>query len=734
MAQSANVFVSLMKILVGRRQRHPQERSAPLRNFSGVDLIGARKRPGKVILPCALLLASLASNTVQCLEHEQARKAIPTEMPHTNRPPPEPESSFMPRLMLQRELDNERAPEAAKPSPALETTDNSHQEKPVFRGMSKSHPPPTNTGIRANTAWIVLLLLFSILILVWFGWYWRRSWIGRFANPDESVESPAPSDETFIDSGADKSRQRQVFPDPDFDMREEQPDNRKSSPLPDGPEDSLSGDRSEPDPRPPSIALDSGVALPSKGLTNPKSFLWTGSLADKKQARSPHVSHDGAERHAPKTVATPPSPLEKSIRAPTQQSSLTKDNPTSAPKRIPPDPNLPAAREDIPRKSSGSMGLEPNTEHPSIRVANIEYELRNLHRRMVEEMAARFTWLGYRRTSEGWVAPTEENSEVGILEDHSTQAFVAHQENSTDDSSPPDSRIHSPESEAPLDERGKAPKRRTLNTEDLPEGENREFLSPFTRFRDTLKGGGEGPEMMVILAGEFMMGSPENEQGRHPDEDPQHSVRIVKPFALGIGAVTFEDYDHFARATGRKLPNDWRWGRGKRPVIDVDWWNAMAYAEWLSEETHEGYRLPTEAEWEYAARAGTSSPFSTGECIDTSQANHDGNHGYGGCPAKSGVYLGKTVPTGSLPTNPWGLHEMHGNVWEWTMDCWHGSYRGAPSDGGVWLEENEGNCFLRVIRGGSWNSRPNSLRSALRDKRSVEEANFFIGFRLVREL
>nr|VFK15358.1 MAG: Serine/threonine protein kinase [Candidatus Kentron sp. LPFa] len=165
-------------------------------------------------------------------------------------------------------------------------------------------------------------------------------------------------------------------------------------------------------------------------------------------------------------------------------------------------------------------------------------------------------------------------------------------------------------------------------------------------FRDQLKSGGEGPEMVVLPAGEFLMGSPDDEPERDSNEGPQHRVRISKSFALGVTEVTFADYDRFARAKGRKLPKGiMNWGHGPRPVSDVRWWDAVAYAKWLSEETGKKYRLPTEAEWEYAARAGTTTPFSTGECITSSQANYDNKeYDYPGCGDKSRVIREKQFP------------------------------------------------------------------------------------------
>ncbi len=202
---------------------------------------------------------------------------------------------------------------------------------------------------------------------------------------------------------------------------------------------------------------------------------------------------------------------------------------------------------------------------------------------------------------------------------------------------------------------------------------------PGQTFRDPLKIGGEGPQMVVIPPGRFMMGSPPDEPERSEDEGPQHEVIIQTPFALGVCAVTFAEYDLFCQNTRRELPSDRSWGRNDRPVIYVSWHDAQDYCAWLSQQTGHGYRLPSEAEWEYVCRAGTPTPFSFGGNITPEQVNYDGNYPYAG--GKKGQYRKKTIPVQSLPPNPWGLHEMHGNVWEWVQDAWHGDYNGAPTDG-----------------------------------------------------
>ena len=168
--------------------------------------------------------------------------------------------------------------------------------------------------------------------------------------------------------------------------------------------------------------------------------------------------------------------------------------------------------------------------------------------------------------------------------------------------------------------------------------------------------------------------------------------------------MTFEEYERFARATGRDRPNDRGWGRAGRPVINVSWDDAVAYAGWLSEETGEQYRLPSESEWAYAARAGTETRYSWGQDIGRNQANCD-------AAAAAGTTTKRHRPGHSRRTR-WGLHDMHGNVWEWVEDCWHENYARVPRDGSAWT--SGGDCGRRVLRGGSWYDHPWLLRSANR--------------------
>ena len=227
------------------------------------------------------------------------------------------------------------------------------------------------------------------------------------------------------------------------------------------------------------------------------------------------------------------------------------------------------------------------------------------------------------------------------------------------------------------------------------------------------------PEMVVIPEGSFKMGCVSG-INCDSDEEPVHKVKIDS-FALSKYEVTFEDYDAFTDATGRERADDEGWGRGRRPVINVSWYDAMAYAEWLSEQTGDRYRLPSEAEWEYAARAGTTTPYSWGHEISRHRANCDG------CTSVWGGE--KTALVGSFKANGWGLYDMHGNVWEWVLDCWNANYRGAPTDGFAWLS---GDCERRVLRGGSWSYVPRNVRSANRNWNTAGYRYVNYGFRVAR--
>ena len=251
------------------------------------------------------------------------------------------------------------------------------------------------------------------------------------------------------------------------------------------------------------------------------------------------------------------------------------------------------------------------------------------------------------------------------------------------------------------------------------------------RPKDTFKECDACPEMVVVPAGAFVMGSPANEPERGYDEGPQRRVSFARPFAVGRFAVTFEEWGACVADGGCNgvKPEDDGWGRGKRPVININWHEAKAYVAWLSRKTGKPYRLLSEAEREYVTRAGTATPFWWGASIATSQANYDGNFVYGGGP--KGELRRKTMLVDSFKPNPWGLSQVHGNVWEWTEDCYNEGYRGAPIDGSA---RTTGECSQRVLRGGSWMKPPKFLRSAFRGVDAPDSRSGEIGLRVARTL
>ena len=240
------------------------------------------------------------------------------------------------------------------------------------------------------------------------------------------------------------------------------------------------------------------------------------------------------------------------------------------------------------------------------------------------------------------------------------------------------------------------------------------------------------PEMVVVPAGTFVMGSPANEPSHSESEAPTHQVTLAAPFAVGKFAVTFAEWDACAAAGGCNgySPADQGWGRGTRPVINVSFDDANAYAAWLSQSTGKTYRLPSEAEREYFARGGTTTPFWWGNAITTALANYDGTATpYAG--GEKGEFRRRTLPVDSFAANPFGLYNVHGNVDEWTADCYHNSYVGAPADGSAWTG---GTCSFRVLRGGSFAFVPRFLRAAVRHYDNPGSRSVDFGFRLVRPL
>ncbi|AFZ44411.1 protein of unknown function DUF323 [Halothece sp. PCC 7418] len=228
------------------------------------------------------------------------------------------------------------------------------------------------------------------------------------------------------------------------------------------------------------------------------------------------------------------------------------------------------------------------------------------------------------------------------------------------------------------------------------------------------------PQMVYISGGSFIMGAPKTEKDSYDWERPQHRVEIA-PFYMGRYPVTQRQY----KAVMGENPSSFK--GENNPVEGVIWYKAKEFCQKLSEQTRKIYQLPSEAQWEYACRAGTTTPFYFGETISTDQANYNGNYTYGN--GKEGIYREKTTPVGSFPPNAFGLYDMHGNIWEWCEDVWHENYEGAPNDGSPWL--TGGDHKLRVLRGGSWDVLPWLCRCANRYGYVPDIGYFNLGFRVV---
>jgi formylglycine-generating enzyme required for sulfatase activity len=239
---------------------------------------------------------------------------------------------------------------------------------------------------------------------------------------------------------------------------------------------------------------------------------------------------------------------------------------------------------------------------------------------------------------------------------------------------------------------------------------------------------GIGIEMVAIPGGRFWMGSPNGEAGRFDSESPQHEVS-VPDFFLGKFTVTQAQWRAVAQLPqiNQSLDADPSWFKGDdRPVEVVSWDEAQEFCARLSQATGKAYRLPSEAQWEYACRAGTTTSFAFGATLNTDIANYNGDFTYGN--GKTGVYREQTVDVGSFPPNAWGLYDMHGNVWEWCEDSWHDNYNGAPTDGTAWINNSTEN---KLLRGGSWSDNPRGCRSADRYFNARDDRFNDIGFRMV---
>ena len=248
---------------------------------------------------------------------------------------------------------------------------------------------------------------------------------------------------------------------------------------------------------------------------------------------------------------------------------------------------------------------------------------------------------------------------------------------------------------------------------------------PGDTFTDPLPGNEPGPPLVVVPAGKFLFG---DSTGRgNYNEQPPHHVEIAKAFAIGRYELTFADWQRYARATGKPLPDNEGWGLSEqRPVIHVSWFDAQGYLQWLSKATGQRYRLPTEAEWEYAARAGSSSFYWWGEQLDSPE-DQPRAHCRGCGSPRSDQY--KTSLVGQFAPNGFGLYDTAGNVWEWTASRFVTPFDGSEQQAVGLLDQSP-----RVVRGGAWNSGPTYLRSSFRDLKQPGNDDYALGFRVLREL
>ena len=243
-------------------------------------------------------------------------------------------------------------------------------------------------------------------------------------------------------------------------------------------------------------------------------------------------------------------------------------------------------------------------------------------------------------------------------------------------------------------------------------------LKPGSTFRDCTT---DCPEMIVLPAGDFVMGSAEGVGSNQ--ERPSRNVTVAKPIAVSRFEVTFQEWDACVTGGGcSHRPDDRNWGRGRQPVINVSWHDAKQYTAWLAHKTGLPYRLLSEAEWEYAARAGTTTRFFFGD--DEAVLS---DHGWSAYNSKN-----RTHPVGEKKPNQFGLYDMHGNAAEWVEDPWHDNYHGAPADASTWVDGGDAN--RRVVRGGSWHTKPDWLRSAFRWGSIAESRSWLGGFRVARAL
>ena len=452
-------------------------------------------------------------------------------------------------------------------------------------------------------------------------------------------------------------------------------------------------------------------------------LLETARDEEAEQPEQPEQSDAMDGRGAPSIAAAPASTGAEAMQAPPADeappaAATEPAQPEPAGPTRPPQPLSAQARREAAAAVAAQAEAERLRREQQRRERREAEEARRARREALREQ------LRARQAEEVAKArQAQEEAQRKVLQARAAAAYLAEQERARARAAAPD------QADAPA-----------------PAVESRPAIDPVLMRDRFLDGSAEGPELVVLRAGRFQMGSPEHERriamaaGAQKNwlarETPQHWVGIARSFALGRYPVTVGQWRLFAEATGWQSEGEVDWAApgfpqtDAHPVVGVSWVDAQGYLAWLSVATGQRYRLPSEAEWEYACRAGTRTAFSFGDSIHTDLANYDGNFTWNGGPR--GEYRRGTTPVTHFPPNPWGLHDMHGNVWEWVQDVMHDSYEGAPLDGSAW--EEGGERARRILRGGSWLYNPRYLRSALRNGFSAVMSNDIVGFRVVREL
>ena len=373
-------------------------------------------------------------------------------------------------------------------------------------------------------------------------------------------------------------------------------------------------------------------------------------------------------------------------------------------------------KERNAQPGSVSIDSKPTSTGPTTRVADVELPEPEKEPRSYKGLIKAVIWIiilglvsfgGFIAWKKGFVQKAG-NSVQDVIEEKTNDILDAIPDAETTVTPEPEPEVVTPEPEP-------EPEAEVVTPEPEPE-----YVDKPDPFRDRLKSGGNGPTMIRVPGGTYRMGGASGIIAA--DEVPRHEV-TVKPFMVSVYEVTYAEYDKFARATKRRSPKSSGWDRKTHPVTEVSWDDALAYTKWLSKQTGKRYRLLSEAEWEYAARAGSRSSFWWGTTAGSNNAH---------CfDCKSDFNTSKPAKVGTYKPNAFGLYDTAGNVYEWVHDCYHRNYTDAPTDGSVW---EGGDCNVRIVRGGAFRSPASSMRVENREKFKSGKGQYNVGIRIARDL